>query len=297
MILFLVERIISLFYIIGIISICYLKYEKSLQRLLKYGKTMLHQDRARGPLSWLVKLTVPKRWFLHFYVFLVTNCAVILLIYFQGDTKNLSALTYQSSNASSKSQMICSKSAIYRTTGFILVCAQATRRLYECLFVSSFNPAARMNLLHYLMGLIFYFTLSINAALGFLPTLLCGLDKPVPLSSYTKISLIIVLFLAASVDQFQNHRHLSKLKKYSLPYFRLFRWSTSPHYFDEVFIYLLIAILFNLEEPRGLTELNFIFMWLFVLVNLTVSSFETFDYYRHKYPFLRQRYSIIPGIL
>ncbi|CCF59965.1 hypothetical protein KAFR_0I01850 [Kazachstania africana CBS 2517] len=159
-----------------------------------------------------------------------------------------------------------------------LILTHSMRRLYETLFVFKETDKSRMHWSHYIVGLWFYTTIQLvlNIQLG----------KNNISTDFNKISFI--LFTLASWDQNKNHMILSRLVKYSLPKGRLFNYVCCPHYLDEIIIYFSLT-LYNIE-----------FSWLliWVLANLSVSSIETRKYYIQKFSDERvPKYSIIPCIL
>jgi len=43
-----------------------------------------------------------------------------------------------------------------------LMALQTVRRLFECLFVSVYSPCGTMNVLHYVLGIVFYTSFSFS---------------------------------------------------------------------------------------------------------------------------------------
>lgn len=293
------EVLISAFYILTILSILVIKYSESLNGLLKYGKTYENVRSTSSLINFITTITVPKKWFLHFYVIyfgccLLSGCFLTLLLkdlQFSGYVASIISMWLPSSLESSPAKFKQYKIIFY------LICFQSSRRLLESLYITKFSPKAKINVCHYIMGLAFYTSISLNCLISLIPYYIKHSNFHVK----TELDLIdkamIAVFIIFSIDQYQNHRHLSTLPKYSLPTFRMFRLVGSAHYFDEIMLYLVIAIMACLQSNLSIIDVNYILSSLFVTVNLSVSSLESFAYYKAKYPLVIAEYSIIPGFI
>lgn len=104
----------------------------------------------------------------------------------------------------------------------------------------------------------------------------------------------VPLFVAASASQYQCHKHLASLVKYSLPDTGLFRYLISPHYSSELALYFALSII---AAPEGLF-VNRTLVWseLFVLVSLGVTAARTKQWYSDKFGAERvaRKWVIIP---
>ncbi|CCE65228.1 hypothetical protein TPHA_0K00940 [Tetrapisispora phaffii CBS 4417] len=159
-----------------------------------------------------------------------------------------------------------------------IILIHSLRRLYETLYVSKYTSESRMNWSHYVVGLWFYSVLHI---ILYIQILQGNIDTH--LNYYS-----VLLFTMASWDQHKNHTILSELVKYSLPKGRLFSICSSPHYLDEILIYMSF-LPFNRE-----------FSWLvvWIIASLTISAIETHNYYKSKFKDQTiPKYSIIPFII
>ncbi|SCU86008.1 LADA_0D11584g1_1 [Lachancea dasiensis] len=162
----------------------------------------------------------------------------------------------------------------------ILVFLHSIRRLWETLLVNKFGQNSFIHVSHYLVGLWFYSTVNY--------TVFTYQDGEHSVSLWLRL-FSLLMFAMASWDQHQNHCHLAQLRKYTLPTYGLFRVVGSPHYLDEVGIYLALAMYTNSFK-----------MWLcvvWVMVNLTISALETRYWYRRKFPATAPSYAIIPWVL
>lgn len=278
----------------------------SLNRLLKYGKTLnvlqdeqlktenteLHSEQKPKMLSYArlfnilldvyaysTKLYVPKSWFTYFYVssLAATSLCVYLMQLIEQHSSSVDPLI-------NKIVWLASFIGFYKGTSakyilYLMMAFQGARRLFECIFVEKQNPFARIHIFHYIAGIGFYFfqnlaIININ-------------DTDESMISY-KTFIGIGLFLAASVDQFWNHHHLSTLVKYTLPTHGLFKLCSSPHYLDEILIYLSLMLIKY--------DTNLLFSWLWVVANLGASSNESWQWYKNKFGERAPRWRVIPYV-
>lgn len=167
--------------------------------------------------------------------------------------------------------LICYKD--YAIVWVILM--HSIRRLYETIHICKYTEKSRMNWSHYIVGIWFYTVLhtilNIELYQG-------RISKHLNKKSF-------LLFFLASWDQYQNHKVLSQLIKYSLPTKRLFKYVCCPHYLDEILIYASLTT----YSPKLFWPL------IWVVASLTVSAFETRKYYIIKFKDKKvASYSIIP---
>lgn len=293
---FKVDYLISLILIISILSILVIKAIPSLNILLQYGKTLTLSSTNLNSYSYienLSKLTVPKKWFLHFYIIYFTLCInlgfIILLLSYSDTNTNFikswwKSYIFESNNSLSNLLVI-----------YYLIFFQSIRRLYESIYITKFSSTARINIAHYLVGMMFYITITLNTFISIIPQFLFKTNlKHIP-NNYIIQFILILIFIIASFDQFFNHYYLALLKKYTVPTNRLFKYLAAPHYFDEIIIYLIIAILSCLNNNNFATKLNYWLSFTFVLVNLTISSIESNNYYKRQN--VGKQWSIIPFII
>lgn len=291
------ELCVGGYYAISIICILLIKYIKPLNNLLKYGKTYnTTGSNANRIIEFLTTLTVPKRWFLHFYVIFFGCCfANGCLLTALRTCPRFNAMFTTFVSYWCPSILTFSPGYKHYKIIFYILFVQSFRRLLESLLVTRFSPASKINVSHYIIGILFYVTISFNSLMSLIPYYINFADFAIKTDIIDK--LLIVFFGLVSLDQIQNHYHLSTLKKYSIPTFRLFNIVGSPHYLDEILIYLTVAIFSNLDHSSTLIDLNFVLAWVFVLVNLSISSLESFVYYKTRFSQFSASYSIIPGVL
>lgn len=281
--------LITSFYTIGIVVICTLKKTHRLNSLLKYGKTLhgLKNNSSRIGDA-LTKLTVPKKWFTHFYIEYLALCIATWVLLIQGSSGVAEFMGCYDP---------LEKSLDY-TIILILLTIQSSRRLFECIFVSKFSNDSHMNVSHYIMGLSFYASIVLNTLIG-LSLFFDGQQKD--FLSLQKLDfyvlILITFFFLFSIDQFHYHNYLAQLRKYSIPTFGLFKEVACPHYLDEILIYFTVMLIGIRNFSGSLVEINYILAWIFVTTNLSISSFESLDYYRTQYKDCTIKYGVIPKLL
>ncbi|AET39396.1 putative polyprenol reductase Ecym_4334 [Eremothecium cymbalariae DBVPG len=252
----LVWYLIYVTYGVGFFSVLLAKYKLPL--MLQYGKT-LTLPRVGGHFSWYASLTVPRSYFTHFYTlsFLLSIINVCMF---------------------------------YRYLITWCICLHSLRRLLESVKVTVWGASSRMHYAHYFVGIWFYSALNLTVYLQLSEDAATSMasdhiNKMLP-------GIGLVLFIIASCDQLLNHIHLAQLVKYSPPSRRLFKWVACAHYFDEVIIYISLALV------GRTTRWSLTLASIWVLINLGVSSIETRRYYMSKFKSLPiAPYALIPFIL
>lgn len=224
--------------------------------LIPYGKLNAAKPSAGFKLDfWPIKLIlspVPKRYFTHFYVYAFL----------------LNGIAWWSSIQNDET-MHTKKNSIIAHILFGLLQFQFTRRLLESFFVTKYSDAT-MLFGHYLIGYIFYTNLVLSVyfenAFGSFNDLLVSWWS-------------CAMFSVASWCQFSCHAQLAALRsdkaqsnKYSEPKGTMFNLSYTPHYIAEIVIYFCLWQLSGFNATIGCC-----FTW--VLVNLSILSYETRQYY------------------
>lgn len=281
-----VDIILQIFYAGAIISVLLAKFYPKLNRLLKYGKTL--DDSTNKPiekdnrlLDNLLQIYVPKYWFFHFYVVSLTLSAIFFALLHWG-LKSKDAWCVQFFNTNSYGKIPPSISRL----AYFLILVHSFRRLVENLFILRHSSKSKMHLSHYLVGIFFYSAINLNIIIN---TSLGEDDLQEEPELDYKIFIPLFLFLIGFGDQFLNHFHLSKTIKYNLPSFGMFKLICCAHYFDEILIYTSVYLL--LGNKTSLISL------IWVIVNLTVSSIETRNYYKINNEGKIPKWSIIPFVI
>ncbi|EGW32840.1 uncharacterized protein SPAPADRAFT_60183, partial [Spathaspora passalidarum NRRL Y-27907] len=158
----------------------------------------------------------------------------------------------------------------------VLLWVQGNRRLYECLHISKFSKTSYINVSHYIAGMAHYTLVSLACYLG-MRTYSSG--ESVSLVPTFFDWLIMFAYVVLATRQYYAHRHLASLVKYSLPNFK---YVASPHYLQEIGIYATLFI-FSVKDGWDIVSCNFLFALVFVTVNLSISSIETYRYYQEKF--------------
>lgn len=272
-----------------------IKSSPSFSLLLKYGKTATQRPTDTSLLhslaSFVASFTVPKAFFTQFYVgfcFLLigpkTGLSKPLINWIRREIGPLEVRSPQNDDK-------------YRIIWCLLI-IQSIRRLLECIFITKSSPKARINVLHYIAGFTFYPLVAFNLLIGQLLSNdsqnLIQAIFPRHLSSHNR--WLIAVFAVFSSDQLCNHWHLSRLVKYSVPTHGLFKVVSCPHYLDEICIYLVVTTVAFSNGTVTSVDINFAAAWVFVAVNLGLSSLESYAYYKKKFDHYEIRWALIPGV-
>ncbi|KAK6461122.1 roles in filamentous growth, cell polarity, and cellular elongation [Scheffersomyces coipomensis] len=287
-----VERqnyIVAVGYIFIISNIILVKFYKPLNNLLLHGKSISNKaindsttktTFLKSIVDQAVTLTVPKSWFTHYYVVFLVLCSSIQLFPTYVDVVHNDLVTFKN----------------IKLIHYIMW-IQSLRRVIESYTITKFTSKSTMNFSHYFVGLAHYVLISINCFTNL------SLYKDYTSSIFQSLTLVdivlLISFTLLSIDQFSSHYHLSTLKKYSIPH--KFHWVSSQHYLDEILIYTVILI-FSLKHGFNqvcwFNQLNFILAWIFVVINLSISSIDNYKWYKLKFgDEFKLKWAIIPGIL
>lgn len=264
-------RVTLVSYFGSTLAILAVKFVKPLNALLLQGKT--RSSSIESPLKLLYSLTVPKSYFSHFYWSLTIYCILIEIFPF----------TISSKVSATQTKNIKIIQA--------LLLVQGLRRSVESYYVTKFLPKSKINVMHYIVGMGHYALVS--AITWF------SLN-----SSYTyqelfqKVTFVDILlcigFGICSVNQWSNHHHLANLKKYSLPDFK---YVALPHYTNEIQLYAILFIISIKDGQFGLIQCNYLACLLFVAINLSITSIESYTWYKGKFEDFKLKWAVIPGVL
>ncbi|XP_076035752.1 polyprenal reductase isoform X3 [Oratosquilla oratoria] len=268
-------------------------------QLVHYGK----MGERYNKVWYMTILEVPKKWFVHFYIF--GSCLITVL----------NVLLWQRLSQGKPGTHWISTCLDYLTTpkrvsvdatsivvANILFTLHMYRRLYENLFVSK-SSSATMNAVLYIVGYVHY--------IGVLVTLLSAdpsLNNTDQLPSFTPLStniwIGIVIFIAAIIFQHDSLRRLASLRKvcpgtedgtkksiYSMPVGGGFEWVSCPHMLAEIFVY--VSLLFILSGHTGWMVVT---AWVVVnQVNIAILNHQWYKETFKDYPLKRQ--AIIPFLI
>lgn len=289
---FTVEEWIITISIIFVLSIIIVNADPFASKLLTYGKNSsnpkIHDPRQETSaiLTKIVdkaaQLTVPKKFFQHFYIFFAGIMSVEQFLFFNLENnqypviKQFTEQFYRKWFAGEYNPD--NYTYLYIINNLLLV--HAFKRLYENFFVSKFSNT-RINILHYVFGILFYTLLALLNFAGMAPFYLDG--QPHELNLDLQDWIFVCVFGFYLIDQLQNHQHLASLQKYTIPTFRLFELTTSPHYLDEVIMYAIIARFYYVCSDVFGLQASFTGIFCLVVANLSVNAKETFVYYKIKF--------------
>ncbi|PNY26950.1 Polyprenol reductase [Tolypocladium capitatum] len=220
---------------------------------------------------------VPHSWFWHFYLLSVSWSAFWAWQYVQRGAV-MAALAAAQARPTAPSASV-ELGRVFLAWSMLAV--QASRRLYECLFV--IKPGRTpMLVVHWAMALGFYTTLNVSVWIEGSGAILESWKSQQPAVLFTpRVLSATAIFLAAWVKQNECHRYLASLKKYTLPSEGLFSSLVCPHYTCECVIYL--AISFTAAPPGNLFNTSVLCGLAFVAVNLGATAHGTKLWYAQKF--------------
>lgn len=228
-----------------------------------YGKLRTGQARGR-----LASLTVPKKWFVFFYVIAMGWTTV--LVWSEGMVVSLPLnLVLHCQVGSIK--LFPENPPVLSMSLFMV---HVLRRLVEdSRFAMQTKSQAQMHVAGFLLGASYYIAVPV--------ALLSCETQPTKGSTHSTLLLCLGLFvfLLGSRHQYTCHKILRDLREtcqYGIPRGDWFEYSSSPHYFSEMLIYagLVLVTLGTASVSVGL--------WLafvFTVVNLSITGRRTHDWY------------------
>lgn len=276
------------------------------EALLSYGpRNAEGSSTTRNPVVSLLRQTgilvrVPHAWFSHFYVALLTF-QLFWAAQFITKGRVLSAIVLREAENGGGAGMGLAQ--VMLAWGMLTL--QGARRLYECWAVM--RPSASQMLgVHWVLSVLVYLSMSMAVWIegsGKTPHfILCCREAMAschltlqrlasildgePFGDDAEISTLrtaaaIGLFIGASTQQHQAHKHLASLRKYTLPHQGLFRYIVCPHYTCECLIYVALAIA---SAPQAhLLNRTLLSGLFFVMVNLGATAKNTKVWYAEKF--------------
>lgn len=204
------EDLLVIIYIVLVLSTWSTTIVGVVRHLSSHGKTFE---------SISISISVPKKWFLHFYVVgLISTLTVCVL----NGTFSLAVL---------------------------LLLLHVSRRCYECVCIHAWRTDSKMHLVAYIVGLTHYIVLPWNFTI---PTLPQSYDWTLQV-----VGAIICLY--AQYEQHMHHHLLAQLRReqpthcrYVLPIGRAFDWIGSPQYLAEIVIYIGFLLLLQTKCAAAL---------------------------------------------
>lgn len=278
------------------------KVSQAFEDLLLYGKVRTEQRKW----SVVQLIEVPKRWFTHFYVVgSIVNSFMFLLILFSYSTSSALPFVIEVSIdllCIGLKQHVVNTDELSCMLLVSLMAVQNIRRLLECLLVSVYSPRGTMNVLHYILGIVFYFSFSL--------AVLCESPDPAEVGSRSLLDAFgwrhvvgVMLFSWASWHHHFAHVTLARLRtskkgkvvsyEHAIPRGGLFEYISCPHYLMEIVIYLAFLLI------AGYSHVTLLSVVIFVVTNQLVVGYLTHRWYRDHFGSLYpiQRKAIIPLLL
>ena len=256
-----------------------------LKQMTLTGKSR-EQHHGKSPLR-IASLLVPKKFFLHFYVFALFSLVVFVLLHPRSTTISAS---------------------------LILLNLHLIRRLFECIWIHRWRETSQMHLTAYLVGHAHYLCLpwALLGSANSSEHLSGGLQHSILLS------FLALCCLAAQYTQHTHHVLLAKIdqtrhqsssqfdRPYTLPTRtqtrsnRINNWLQSrlvcPHYFCEILIYVFLCLT-AFVEGCGRSGLTLLSLVVWVTTNLSISASHQYRYFEIRAPVqVKGRYRIIPLI-
>lgn len=238
---------------------------KFIREIMFYGKSynLVKKCDQKVP---FYSIQVPKRFFWHYYVvsFVINGTVLLAVLNKSFRSENFhKILNFLSTPILPDSFENLRVKSMYEIEGYdkltqitfdrnglilLLTCMviQASRRLYECLFVSVYSNSTQ-SIFVYLSAFVYYAFQGASILVGspniFIPQ---QEDNFSLLALKTAQYAAILLFLVASYIQYDTHQRLANLRKtgkikqnqHGLPQGGLFKYLSSPHYFAEAVIYI-----------------------------------------------------------
>ncbi|KAJ8724765.1 hypothetical protein PYW07_015723 [Mythimna separata] len=255
--------------------------------------------------NYLQVIEIPKSYYRHFYLFSTLFSASTLfymfVVYFFGVTVSFPVHFVLKVLLQENEPSVSVTAALIAMTMLVIQC---TRRLYETYYLQVFAKSSRMNLSHYLAGIIHYFA-CIIAVVGQAP-LFCGHQNPETIKWNDLRTTILavpctVVFLITWYEQFRTNIIFANLRKdkksgevvteeHRIPNGRMFEYVSSPHRMCEIVLYTVLLMLVPTK--------TFFCIYLWVLGNQIQTAIQAHEWYKksfEKYP--TNRYAVFPRIL
>ena len=122
-----------------------------------------------------------------------------------------------------------------------------------------------------------------------------NVNHPSEMLSFKSTASICAFFVSSAL-QFDCHRYLASLKKYTLPERGLFKYLVSPHYTMEVLIYASLSLV---AAPAGrAANTTLLFVTGFVVISLGRVAESTRAWTAEKFgkEKINRRWRLIPGV-
>lgn len=275
-----------------------------LNRMFGFGKINKEYSKIK---SFVQFFEVPKRWFSHFYiaasVFVLFIMISVLQAYFSRKSSYYLIQLLDFCTTENRKSSVTAESVIIVS---FLITLQVFRRCYECCYISVYSDS-KMNIIHYIVGLTFYFGVGLSL-IAEAP----GFESKMkdPLNSYILGKWFlwqhitgICLFFFAFILQFQTHVMFASFRKdktgkkvvslnHHMPRGGWFEYVSCPHYFAEILIYFSTNLIFNGQNY------GWWLVCLWTISNQIIAGFLNHRWYQETFKnYPAQRKAVIPFIL
>ncbi|XP_061706764.1 polyprenol reductase [Cydia pomonella] len=249
-------------------------------------------------------IEIPKSYYRHFYSFSSVLSALTLvymyLIYFLDFSVNKYVVIFLNKILEQNEPTVSATAALIAMSLLTIQCA---RRFYETHYLQIFAKNSKMNLSHYLAGIIHYFA-CIIAGVGEAP-LFCGNQNRNTMiwtdarTKYLSIPCILI-FLWAWYEQYQSNVIFANLRKdkksgqvvtedHGIPHGRRFELVSSPHRMCEVIMYTALLLLVPTK--------TYFCIYLWVLGNQIQTAIQANEWYKATFKtYPKNRKAIFPYV-
>ncbi|KAK0737029.1 hypothetical protein B0T21DRAFT_410499 [Apiosordaria backusii] len=265
------------------------------------------KDKKNALLSFLSTLTkytqVPHSWFAFFYIASL-SCSFFWAGQYllHGQALRFIAQKEEEARYHGGNGTRGTMDLVQVAAGWSMMALQALRRTYEHVFVVRPSPKSTMWVVHWVLGVGFYVAMSVGVWVEGAGALLNNNNTTrannleLERETMTKLAVAIPAFFYAWANQYYSHKHLSSLRKYSLPTEGLFRWFVCAHYTCECLLYLSMAV--ATAPNGGWVNRTVVCALVFVVVNLGVTASGTRRWYEQKFGrgAVEGRWNMIPFV-
>jgi len=223
--------------------------------------------------------------------------------------------------------LACVRSSAIRMRDFVLLVmllVHVGRRWYECSFVHVWRDGSKMHVAGYVVGIVHYLLLPY----AFFDLGSCRRND----ANTNSIGQVVcvVLFLFGQYQQYRHHNILGRIRsraiggscqekvshQHAIPRTGWFEYVSCPHYLAEILIYFALVLyakqslgsyspfnnqLFSemkwFDFAHSFTQVKEEILFLWVVVNLSISSSNSHYWYKSKYDdYPSQRRALIPFV-
>ncbi|XP_030022781.2 polyprenol reductase [Manduca sexta] len=278
-------------------------YEKYVPPFIKKGYLYGSFAYQGSEANYLQVLEIPKSYYRHFYLFAslfsVSSLFYMCMVYFLGFEVNKYVILGLKFTLKEYEP---SASVATALVAMMLLTVQCMRRLYETYYLQVFAKNSKMNLSHYLAGILHYYA-CILVAIAQAPLFSGESRKNITWIDTKTIYLVVpsvLIFMWCWHEQYKTNIIFANMRKdkktgkvvtedHSVPRGRLFEYVSSPHRMCEVVMYTILLMLIPTK--------TFFCIYLWVLGNQFQTAITAHDWYKKTFSnYPPNRKAIIPYI-